>query len=57
MLVRNTSRVLHQLLYVMKDSKVKRKFTRMVSEGRGKLKLVVNIEVSKNRDLRKRKES
>ena len=39
------------MLYVMKDSKVKGKFTRMVSEGRVKPKLV-----SENGDLRKRKE-
>ena len=38
----------------MKDSKVKGKFTRMVCEGRGKPKLVVNVEVSKNGDLHKR---
>ena len=32
--VRNISRVLHQLLKVMKDSKVEGYFTRMVGEGR-----------------------
>ena len=52
--VRNMSRV---LLQVMEDSKVEGQLTRMVSEGRGKPKLVVNIEVSKNGDLHKRKES
>ena len=41
----------------MSDSKVIGKFTRMVSERRGKPKLVVINEVSKNGDLRKRKES
>ena len=45
------------MLWVIKDSKVNGKFTRIVSEGRGKPKLVVNIEVSKNGDLCKRKES
>ena len=48
---------MHQLLWVMKESKVKEKLTRIVSEGREKPKLVVNIKVSKNGDLRKRKES
>ena len=41
----------------MYESKVIGKFTRMVSERRGKPKLVVNIEVSKNGDFHKRKES
>ncbi|MPC75010.1 hypothetical protein E2C01_069393 [Portunus trituberculatus] len=31
----------------IRDSKVEGQFTRMVSEGKGKLKLVVNIEISK----------
>ena len=55
--VRHTSRMLHQFLQVKQDSKVIGKFTGMVSEGRGKPKLVVNIEVSKNGDLHKREES
>ncbi|MPC42803.1 hypothetical protein E2C01_036434 [Portunus trituberculatus] len=38
----------------MEDSKVEGYFTRMVSEWRRKPKLVVNIEISKNGDLRKR---
>ncbi|MPC62968.1 hypothetical protein E2C01_057060 [Portunus trituberculatus] len=35
----------------MEDSKVEGYFTRMVSEGRGKPKLVVNIEIFKDGDL------
>ncbi|MPC55085.1 hypothetical protein E2C01_049017 [Portunus trituberculatus] len=35
----------------MEDSKVEGSFTRMISEGRGKPKLVVNIEISKNGNL------
>ncbi|MPC98291.1 hypothetical protein E2C01_093655 [Portunus trituberculatus] len=38
----------------MDDSKVEGYFTRMVSEERGKPKLVVNIEISKDGDLRER---
>ncbi|MPC96642.1 hypothetical protein E2C01_091912 [Portunus trituberculatus] len=45
------SRVLHQLLQVMEDSKVEGLFTRMVREGRGKPKLVVNIEILKDGDI------
>ena len=40
----------------MEDSKVEGKFTRTVSEGRGKVNLVVNIEVSKDGSLRERTE-
>ncbi|MPC08763.1 hypothetical protein E2C01_001357 [Portunus trituberculatus] len=40
----------------MEDSKVEGWFTRMVSEGRGKPKVVVNIEISKDGDLCKRAE-
>ncbi|MPC10992.1 putative 18S rRNA (guanine-N(7))-methyltransferase [Portunus trituberculatus] len=47
---RNMSKVLHQLLEVMEDSKVEGWFTRVVSEGKGKPKLV-NIEISKDADL------
>ncbi|MPC36319.1 Inter-alpha-trypsin inhibitor heavy chain H6 [Portunus trituberculatus] len=36
------------------DSKVEGEFTKMVSEGRGKPKLVMNIEISKDGDLRKK---
>ena len=50
--VRNTSMVLHHLLQVMQDSKVKGKLTRMVIERRGKPKLVMNIELSKDGDPR-----
>ena len=39
----------------MEGSKVKGYFTRMVSEGSGNTKLVVNIEVSMDEDLRKKK--
>ncbi|MPC60179.1 hypothetical protein E2C01_054216 [Portunus trituberculatus] len=35
----------------IRDSNVEGKFTRMVSEGRGKPKLVVNTEISKDGDL------
>ncbi|MPC27855.1 hypothetical protein E2C01_021042 [Portunus trituberculatus] len=38
----------------IRDSKVEGKFTRMVSEGRGRPKLVVNIEISKDGDLHER---
>ena len=41
----------------MKDSEVKGKFTRMVSERRGNPKLVVNIEVFKDGDLCEETES
>ncbi|MPC69170.1 hypothetical protein E2C01_063384 [Portunus trituberculatus] len=41
---------------VMEGSKIEGKFTRMVSEGKGKPKLVVNIEISKDGDLRNRVE-
>ena len=42
---------------VVEDSKVEGLFTRIVSKGRGKPKLVVNVEVSKDGDLRERRES
>ncbi|MPC63368.1 hypothetical protein E2C01_057465 [Portunus trituberculatus] len=38
----------------MKDSKGEGYFTRMVNEGRRKPKLVMNIEISKDGDLRER---
>ena len=48
--------LLHQLLlYFKKESNVKDWFTRMVSERRGEPKLMVNIEIIKNRDLCKRR--
>ena len=40
----------------MEDSKVEGKFTRTANEGRGKINLVVNIEVSKDGSLRERTE-
>ncbi|MPC39193.1 hypothetical protein E2C01_032718 [Portunus trituberculatus] len=40
----------------IRDSKVEGWFTRMVSKGRGKPKLVVNIEISKDGDLHRRVE-
>ncbi|MPC12806.1 hypothetical protein E2C01_005516 [Portunus trituberculatus] len=40
----------------IRDSKVEGIFTRMVSEGRGKPKLVVNNEISKDEDLCERVE-
>ena len=39
----------------MEDSKVKGYFTRKVGDGRENTKLVVNIEVSKGGDFRKKK--
>ncbi|MPC41683.1 hypothetical protein E2C01_035283 [Portunus trituberculatus] len=48
--------MLHHLLKIMEDSKVEDLFTRMISEGRGMQKFMMNIEASKDGDLREKKE-
>ena len=53
--VRDSGRVLNKLLQVIEDRKDEGLFTRWISERRGEPKAVVNIEISKYRDFRERR--
>lgn len=50
-LIRNTCKVLNQLLLVFEEGKVVGLFNRLVSGRRLELKLMLNIEITSDRDF------